>query len=288
MTLGSSQPGQTSDSNSLNESHSPRSDGAVGALTPSRAGAVLPPVPGSLPSFFSGFSGVWLTYLIAVVPTAVFMVMDWLSPLSFLLLFDSQVTPWGVFTSLFIPDDVLNKVIPNMAFLLVYSLIFIATNQCCSRDERQARSRVYGGIVIGSAVAANLLWLVATPLESFGASVIVYGSAGTTIGFAFYNMFPSERSNREARNLYFNNGGWVFGLSNEFVFLGSFLLLAFSPSSFLGTFSSVNGFSHGVALLISFLATAAFVVARDTRDRQVGSSRSGTTGQAARRGGILQ
>lgn len=246
----------------------PSGGGAASAHSRLSAGTALPRARGGWPSFPTGFSGVWLTCLIAVVPTAVFTVMDWLSPFSLMLLFNSQVTPWGVFTSLFIPDDVLNKVVPNLIFLLVYSLVFIATNQGCSLEERQLRSRIYGGIVMGSAVSANLLWLLATPLDSFGASVIVYGSAGATIGFAFYNMFPSERANRKAWEQYYNKGGWVFGLSNEFVFLGSFLLLAFSPGSFLGNFDAVNGFSHGVALLTAFLAAEAFLVARDTGVRQ--------------------
>jgi hypothetical protein len=235
---------------------------------------------GSPSFFFAGFAPVWLTVILVVLPTAVLTVMDLIAPYSFVLLFDAQMTPWGIFTSLFVPANVAANVLPNVGFLLVYSLLFVATNQGCSEHERAARARVYAAIVVASAIAANVLWLVATPLESFGASVIVFGSAGTSVGFALYNMFPSERSDKDSWNQYFNGGGWIFGLSNEFVFLGSFLLLTVSPTSLLGSMDSVNAFSHGIAFLVSFLASVAFLLSRDFGARRSHRSRNSSAGEA--------
>jgi len=155
--------------------------------------------------------------------------------------------PWTIVTAMFVHFEI-GHFLANLVGLLGFLGLFVLANWSF---ELMAGRRVSFplSVIFGSATVANLVnvKIIPAPLPGsspFGASGIVYGLIGTTIGLALVNSFwyvrllwTSEKPTRLIRVLFFIN-----------LLLSSLLLFLLYPAVFFGL-----GVSNALGHVVSFL-----------------------------------
>jgi membrane associated rhomboid family serine protease len=208
----------------------------------------------SLEKAFRSFR-VLFSAIVSVIAVSVFV---YINSFVFPTLYDVSVasgpTPWGVFTSLFVHSSI-NHLALNMVGLLIFSVLFAATNIFLDEQERKERSVFTVVVVFLMAILSNALWVFLIPrIGTAGASGIVFALQGSILGFAFLNSIGlkdvRKEQNRKRRVRLV-----AFCMFNLTVFVAFFVQIVLAPSVFLNVATTVNVVVHGVSFLGAFLVT---------------------------------
>src|SRR5690606_31653832 len=106
----------------------------------------------------------------------------------------SPVTPWGVFTGIFVHSDEMH-ILSNLTMLWMWTLYIIGPVSFLTREERIKRAKFFVPAIVSSAIIVNLAWMIifsevnpGVEFTSRGASGLVYAFSGAALGFAAMNM----------------------------------------------------------------------------------------------------
>ncbi len=165
--------------------------------------------------------------------------------------------PWGIITSAFVHNN-LSHLSSNLFFFSIWSLFFINANYFVGAETRRHSSRIFLWLTYFSGFVANaivyLMWSSILPSNvksSYGASGVVYASAGVLMASALHNFsyslkdLLSHKTGEPKRKLF----GFTWSV---FIFVLLFLYLAQDPKVFLGVAPGVNVFAHKYGFLLGF------------------------------------
>jgi|SRR5690606_27375732 len=169
----------------------------------------------------------------------------------------SPVTPWGVFTSIFLHSS-WEHLLANIGALWTFTSYILLSISLVPDSERKRRAISLVPVVIGSVVIADALWALIFQIvnpnihfASVGASGIVYAVGGSVLGFAVANIQDAlarirsvpETPRKKIRVVILMNA----------IIVGFFLsALLVTPDIFLSNTPRSNVFVHGVAFLFAF------------------------------------
>jgi membrane associated rhomboid family serine protease len=168
------------------------------------------------------------------------------------LLKSSASTPWGIMTSIFLHAN-LSHLSANMIGLWLWTGYVILPDGLLNREQIKQRLKWFLPIVLGSAIAANLLWLLFVPDgNSRGSSGLVFAISGVALGYSLMNLLKIVQGFK-VLNQQFPRRRLISALISNLSTVGMFLvLIIFFTGYFLAVGPGVNSFAHGVAFLITF------------------------------------
>ena len=199
-------------------------------------------------------------YLTIAVPSTISLPLPYFAPSVFELLKSSWITPWGIFTSIWIHYDILHYA-NNMLVLLFFVFVFAFIHEYYPRDVRLRRSTVLIWIPLASAFAANIFTLIVLPLSSSaGASGALLAYEGVCLGFAFLNWYPSSFKLRHLKEHFFKRENKTTIFRNLVVFVVFFGWYALDNRGFLFVSPGVNVYSHLIGFIVGFGLTGLYEI----------------------------
>ncbi len=196
-------------------------------------------------------------FSIIVLGSVIMFLLELLLPILSQLLAASRSTPWGVVTSIFIHASFLHLG-ENIIALSVYFFLFTTTNFRLQGNERRFRAFFLSWNIFLSAILADVLYIVLSPVPSLGASGVAYAFEAVMLGFALANLMPFGANAREVKQHYRQNRKRV--VYNFLVFAAFFIWLLVSPSQFVSAAPGINIFAHGIAFILSLISTLLYVL----------------------------
>ncbi len=173
----------------------------------------------------------------------------------------SPLTPWGVFTGIFVHSDEMH-IMSNLAMLWLWTVYIISPISFLTREERIKRAKFFVPAILGSAIVVNLAWMIifaevnpGVEFTSRGASGLVYAFSGAALGFAVMNIvhalprYRGESSNKRAVTRVM--------FSNIIVVILIFGLAMFDTDLFLSKAPGSNVFAHGLGFMFGLGAVMA-------------------------------
>ena len=164
-----------------------------------------------------------------------------------LLLVASRSTPWGIFTSIFIHNDLLHLV-RNMVGLFSFFLIFSFTNYFLPSKEKINRVSFLTITLLTSTVLSNLIWILIVKIGTIGASGLVYASEGAVTGFCLVNFWDLYELGKTKASR--KTGVLLVNLS---IFILVCIWMIFYTYSFLSYERDANVLIHGSSFVIAFI-----------------------------------
>src|SRR5207249_2241141 len=177
------------------------------------------------------------------------------------LLSSTRETWWGVFTSMFVHSGI-EHFANNMGSLFLFLLLFAISNEHFSPQDQRARASFFRWNLFGSAILANVLFLLRFNVLSRGASGIVFAAEGLILGFAFVIAFPPSFARGELRKHFLSNENKKRTLRNLAIFVVLFGWFVISPGQFLFAGPGVNSLVHFYAFYIGFASAGAYEIVR--------------------------
>ena len=191
--------------------------------------------------------------------------------------------PWGVVTSIFVQQDP-SHLFGNLGFFLLYGLLFIGVNWHHSAKSKHRLSRIFLGVISISTILVNvtefLIWWYPsgiTNLGGWGASGLVFASAGALLAFFFYSLqIRVQKIQKTRRPL--KKISWSHLLVSLLPIIVIFWIFWCIRLDFFG--SGRAGVVHGLGFLFGFLGTIGFFLVCVFRGvtARVGSRRRGSKG----------
>jgi membrane associated rhomboid family serine protease len=205
----------------------------------------------------SDFRPLLYTYLLVVVPSTVVLLYSSINPSLEVTLSESRLTPWGIVTSIFVHASIAHFA-DNVLSLILFIILFVAINEYYPRRLKHRRAIFFAWNVFFSAISANVAYILFSSDVSIGASGVVFGAEGVTLGFALANIVPSRLtwSALTAHLMSENNRKKITrNLAVFTVFFGLFLL---APAEFLVYGPGFNVFVHFVGFYVGFASALAY------------------------------
>lgn len=206
-------------------------------------------------SFFRGFKSVEIALVLFFTANVLLYLLIYLRPSLVDSLSLSANRPWGIVTSAFVHKD-LGHLGSNLLFFSIWCIFFVYANAFVDVETRRHSSKVFLWMIFISGFLADALlfsrWrLSGTSTNSWGASGVVYASAGVLMASALRNFEYSWR------DLFKDKTGKLkrkFGILIWSIFIVTVLVLYViqDPKTFLAVAPGVNVFAHGYGFLLGF------------------------------------
>ncbi len=217
---------------------------------------------------FAGFEKVGLTFLIiSILSTVLFLITSTFPTLVNALSLSSE-HPWGIFTSIFVHED-LSHLLNNIFSLSVFSAFFVLVNSLWKEELRRYWSTVFFQTIFLSGIGTNTVEFVLrrytwSTISSCGVSAVVYASKGILMIASLYNFsvyligFSRFSKKRDIAG--------IFVIFLSIMIISSFLFeLIWDPKTFFGAAPHVNTFAHFVGFLLGMAISSSILFIHNLR-----------------------